>query len=122
MNAPFGGALDSSPSHPPEVYAARKKTNKDGRHVGLDFYDLLIEALIDNEVRFVSWVLSSCQFQWWNRTSTGDRVINVSPRSSSNASWLPFSQHSSGTSVRALFSRQVVDVIRFETKSRSQAN
>jgi hypothetical protein len=36
-------------------------------------------ALIDNGVRFVSWVLSSCQFQWWNRTSTGDRVINVSP-------------------------------------------
>ncbi len=56
------------------------------------------------------------------RTSTGDRVINVSPRSSSNASTPPFSQHSSGTSVRALFSRQVVDVIRFETKSRSQAN
>ena len=48
MNAPFGGALDSSPSHPPEVYAARKKIIKDGRHVGLDFYDLLIEALIEN--------------------------------------------------------------------------
>ena len=47
MNAPFGGALDSSPSHPPEVYAARKKIIKDGRHVGLDFYDLLIEALIE---------------------------------------------------------------------------
>src|SRR6266496_1149597 len=65
-------------------------------------------ALIDNGVRFVSWVLSSCQFQWWNRTSTGDRVINVSPRSSSNASTPPFSQHSSGASVRALFSRQVM--------------
>ena len=39
----------------------------------------------------MSWVLSSCQFQWWNRTSTGDRVINVSPRSSSNASTPPFS-------------------------------
>src|SRR5436309_9450747 len=86
------------------------------------FSTLLQIALIDNGVRFVSWVLSSCQFQWWNRTSTGDRVINVSPRSSSNASTPPFSQHSSGTSVRALFSRQVVDVIRFETKSRSQAN
>jgi hypothetical protein len=47
MNAPFfGGALDSSPSHPPEVYAARKNLIKDGRHVGLDFYDLLIEALM----------------------------------------------------------------------------
>src|SRR5713101_2784390 len=47
MNAPFGGALDSSPSHPPEVYADRKKIIKDGRHVGLDFYDLLIEALME---------------------------------------------------------------------------
>ena len=36
----------TAPSHPPEVYAARKKTIKDGRHVGLDFYDLLIEALM----------------------------------------------------------------------------
>jgi hypothetical protein len=60
---------------------------------------LAIEALTDNGVRFVSWVLSSCQFQWWNRTSTGDRVINVSPRSSSNASRPPSSQHSSSTSV-----------------------
>jgi hypothetical protein len=23
-------------------------------------------ALIDNGFRFVSWVLFSCQFQWWN--------------------------------------------------------
>ena len=56
---------------------------------------LAIEALTDNGVRFVSWVLSSCQFQWWNRTSTGDRVINVSPGWSPNASRSPFSQHSS---------------------------
>jgi hypothetical protein len=32
----IGGALDSSPSHQPELYAARKKTIKEGRHVGLD--------------------------------------------------------------------------------------
>jgi hypothetical protein len=51
-------------------------------------------ALIDNGFRFVSGVLFSCQFQRWNRTSTGDRVINVSLRSSSNASRPPFSQHS----------------------------
>ena len=83
----------------------------EGRHVGLDFYDLLIEALIDNGFRCVSCCLFSCQFQFWNRTSTGDRVINVSLLSSSNALRPPFSQHSSGTSVRALFFRQVVDVI-----------
>jgi hypothetical protein len=30
---------------PPDVYANVGKQNKEGRHVGLDFYDLLIEAL-----------------------------------------------------------------------------
>ena len=67
---------------------------------------LIAIALIDNGFRFVSWVLFSCQFQRWNgRTeqALGTRVINVSLRSSSNAPRPPFSQHSSGTSVRALF-------------------
>jgi hypothetical protein len=39
---PIGTALDSSPALED---AAKGKTNKEGRHVGLDFYDLLIEAL-----------------------------------------------------------------------------
>jgi hypothetical protein len=30
--------------------AAKNKKNKEGRHVGLDFYDLLIEALTDRVV------------------------------------------------------------------------
>ena len=40
----FGGALDNSPRHPPEGYADGKQLTKVGRHVGLDFYDLLIEG------------------------------------------------------------------------------
>jgi hypothetical protein len=44
MNTPVRGALDSSPRHPPEGYADGKQINKEGRHVGLDFYDLLIEG------------------------------------------------------------------------------
>ena len=44
MNAPlFGGALDSSPRHHRRGYADGEP-NKEGRHVGLDFYDLLIEG------------------------------------------------------------------------------
>jgi hypothetical protein len=43
MNAPFG-VLDSLPKSPPEIYAARQRI-RNGRHVGLEFYDLLIEAL-----------------------------------------------------------------------------
>ena len=45
MNAPFRGALDSSPSHRRRFLHLGKGINKDGRHVGLDFYDLLIEAI-----------------------------------------------------------------------------
>jgi len=45
-------------------YLVSSENIKDVRHVGFDFYDLLMEALIDNGVRFVSWVLSSCQFKW----------------------------------------------------------
>ena len=37
------GALDSSPRHLGACRNIREK-NKAGRHVGLDFYDLLIEA------------------------------------------------------------------------------
>ena len=40
-------ALDSPRKSPPDVYANVEKQTKEGRHVGLDFYDLLIEALID---------------------------------------------------------------------------
>ena len=45
----FGGALDSSPRHHRRVmqmksYADEKQLIKEGRHVGLDFYDLLIEG------------------------------------------------------------------------------
>src|SRR5207253_2477989 len=68
-------------------------------------------ALIDDWVSICELGLFSCQFHCWSRTSTAYRVINVSLLSSSNASRRPFSQHSSGTSMRALFSRQVVDVI-----------
>ena len=39
-----GGALDNSPRHPPEGYADGRQINKEGRDVGLDFYDLLIEG------------------------------------------------------------------------------
>jgi hypothetical protein len=42
----FGGALDSSPRHvTTEGYADEKQLIKEGRHVGLDFYDLLIEGV-----------------------------------------------------------------------------
>src|SRR6516165_2746862 len=40
---PKNGALDSSPRHRTQHRRCRRK-NKEGRHVGLDFYDLLIEA------------------------------------------------------------------------------
>ena len=40
-------ALDSPRKSPPDVYANVEKQTKEGRHVGLDFYGLLIEALID---------------------------------------------------------------------------
>ena len=39
------GALDNSPCHSGGYRDVGEK-NKEGRHVGLDFYDLLIEALI----------------------------------------------------------------------------
>jgi len=41
--------------------------------------------------------VSCFQFKIWKRTSIGDRVKNVSLRSSSNASRPPFWRHSSGT-------------------------
>ncbi len=34
--------------------------------VGEGDSDVQLIALIDNGFRFVSWVLFSCQFQWWN--------------------------------------------------------
>ena len=37
-------ALDSSPRHHRRGYAGGKQLIKVGRHVGLDFYDLLIEG------------------------------------------------------------------------------
>jgi hypothetical protein len=40
----FGGALDSSPRHHTGGLCRWKPINKVGRHVGLDFYDLLIEG------------------------------------------------------------------------------
>ena len=39
---------------PPDVYANVGKQIKEGRHVGLDFYDLLIEALIVSRARRLS--------------------------------------------------------------------
>jgi hypothetical protein len=44
MNAPFGAPLTAHKS-PADVYANVGKQIKEGRHVGLDFYDLLIEAI-----------------------------------------------------------------------------
>ena len=45
---PFGGALDSPTSHQrTSMLTSENKLIKEGRHVGLDFYDLLIEALIE---------------------------------------------------------------------------
>jgi hypothetical protein len=46
MNVPFGAPLTARKS-PSDVYANVGKQIKEGRHVGLDFYDLLIEALIE---------------------------------------------------------------------------
>jgi len=43
---PIGNALDSSPPLEDFTMEAGRKINMEGRHVGLDFYDLLIEALI----------------------------------------------------------------------------
>jgi len=47
MNVPTGrpGQL---PTSPPEGYADGKQLTKEGRHVGLDFYDLLIEGDFTN--------------------------------------------------------------------------
>ena len=42
MNAPFGAPLTARKS-PSDVYANVGKQIKEGRHVGLDFYDLLLE-------------------------------------------------------------------------------
>jgi len=40
---PLRDALDSSPSHQWRfMHLGKEFNNKDGRHVGLDFYDLLI--------------------------------------------------------------------------------
>ena len=44
VERPLRGALDSSPSQHRKSMQLRKELIKDGRHVGLDFYDLLIEA------------------------------------------------------------------------------
>src|ERR1700758_3238891 len=41
---PIRGALDSPVNHHRTSMANVRKQIKDGRHVGLDFYDLLIEA------------------------------------------------------------------------------
>ncbi len=45
MNAPYGTPL-TAPHVTTGGYADGKQLTKEGRHVGLDFYDLLIEALI----------------------------------------------------------------------------
>jgi hypothetical protein len=46
MNAPYSGARLTAPhvTSPLEGYADEKQLIKEGRHVGLDFYDLLIEG------------------------------------------------------------------------------
>ena len=48
---PLGHPIDSPRKSPSDVYANVGKQIKEGRHVGLDFYDLLIEALIDKTGR-----------------------------------------------------------------------
>jgi len=46
MNVPFGTPLPALQATTDERTNGGNKI-KEGRHVGLDFYDLLIEALID---------------------------------------------------------------------------
>ncbi len=46
MNVPYGTHL-TAPRVTTGGYADGKQLTKEGRHVGLDFYDLLIEALIE---------------------------------------------------------------------------
>jgi hypothetical protein len=57
MNAPFGAPLTARKS-PSNLDANVGKQIEEGRHVGLDFYDLLIEALIaplDSPRRHLPW-------------------------------------------------------------------
>ncbi len=53
MNAPCSGAPLTAPHVTTGGYAdgtmERKAINKEGRHVGLDFYDLLIEGHFTSE-------------------------------------------------------------------------
>src|SRR6266542_595636 len=56
MNAPCSGAPLTAPHVTTGGLCRWKAINKEGRHVGLDFYDLRIEALID---RVVSWRVES---------------------------------------------------------------
>ena len=44
MNVPYGTPL-TAPHVTTRGYADGKQLTKEGRHVGLDFYDLLIEAI-----------------------------------------------------------------------------
>ena len=48
--APFGGALDSPASHHRTSMLTSENKIKEGRHVGLDFYDLLIEEALKNAI------------------------------------------------------------------------
>ena len=45
MNAPCSGAPLTAPHVTTGGYADGKQLTMEGRHVGLDFYDLLIEAI-----------------------------------------------------------------------------
>jgi hypothetical protein len=41
--------------------ATKNKKSKEGRHVSLDFYDLLIEALNDKQSNVLTPVRNSCE-------------------------------------------------------------
>ena len=47
MNAQKRRPLTALPATWEVAATSEKEINKEGRHVGLDFYDLLIEALIE---------------------------------------------------------------------------
>ena len=48
---PNPAPLTALHAHRTQPRRCRRKTNMEGRHVGLDFYDLLIEVYKDNPVR-----------------------------------------------------------------------
>jgi hypothetical protein len=61
MNAPCSGAPLTAPHVTTGGLCRWKPINKEGRHVGLDFYDLLIEGVYtQNAARQVNECISGC--------------------------------------------------------------